>query len=210
MAQMEATNEIASDLMKADPSMNFATAYVMAGDILSARKATDRVVAGEDATKVYLHVGSFARWDWIVTMWRAGKISDQWFADNIADQWVSADPDDTSADNLAIWRKAFNAHGGLIRDGRPLPKPGGDGMLKVFRGGSPFTVKQGFSWTLDPKIAGKFAATGGGRGRIEGGVVITGLVRPSDVLAYLTDRGESEVVIDPRLVRNIHPTGEGS
>lgn len=204
------TGKIASDLMTANPTLNYATAQIMAGDILSAREATDKVIGGEDATTAIRWVGSYARWDWVVTMVRTGRITGEWFAENIADLWVSADPDDTNPDNLAIWRKAYNDHGGLIRDGRPLPKPGGDRMLKVFRGGSPFTVKAGISWTLDPKIAGKFAATLGGRVKVHGGVVVTGLVRPADVLAYLTDRGESEVIIDPRLVRDIHPTGEGS
>ena len=209
-AWADETNEIAAEITAADPSIHFMTAAVMAGDILSARHRTKQVVEeGVDPTTVYFMVGSYARWDWVVTMVREGRITDEWFAKNIADLWRGSDPDDTSTSNLMIWRKAYNANGGLIRDGRPLPKPGGDRMIKVFRGGSPFSVKSGFAWTTDPKIAGKFAQTMGGRARVAGGVVVTGLVKPSDVLAYLTERGESEVIVDPRLVRDVHPTGEG-
>jgi len=202
------TSEIARELMESDPTLNYITAQVMAGDILSARKMSARV-ADEDAdpTDLYVMVGSYARWGWVVGMVKAGKISDEWFAENIADLWRGADPDDTDPDNLALWRRVYNAHGAVIRDGRPLPPPGGDGNLKVFRGGSPFTVKNGFAWTLDPKIARKFATTMGGRAAVSGGVVVTGYVKPSDVLAYLTERGESEVSVDPRRVRDIHPTG---
>jgi hypothetical protein len=208
----EQVNDIAAKLVAEDPSIHPITAHVVAQDILSADKATAMVNAGEPAEKAARFVGSYARWGWIVTMVEAGKLSREWFAQNIADEWVSADPDDTDPKNLMLWKQANLKHGGLIRDGRPLPsaKPLDKGMLRVYRGGNPFSVRRGISWTTDPKIAGKFARTMGGRQPVPGGVVITGLVRRSDVLAYLVDRGESEVIVDPKLVTDIHPTGDGS
>jgi len=209
IASLEAASKIAVELIAANPGLHPITAHVMADDILSAQRATEMVNDGRPASEVYVFVGSYARWDWIVTMVAAGNLSDDWLMENIADLWTGADPDDTSVANLAVWKRAFHRNGGTIRDGRPLPKAGEGGFIKVFRGGSPFTVRNGFSWTTDPKIAGKFAATNGGRAVVQGGVVITGLVRPRDVLAYLTGRGESEVIVDPRLVELVHPTGEG-
>jgi hypothetical protein len=196
-------------LMAERPDIHPITARIIAGDLYSADQATSRVSEGEDPTRAYVMVGSYARWGWVCTMVRAGKISEAWFAENIAHLWRGADPDDTDPGNLALWKRAYNANGGLIRDGRPLPESKAtDRMLKVFRGGPPATVKGGIAWTLDPKIARKFADGAGERVPVRGSVVVTGLVRPRDVIAYLTERGESEVIVEPRLVRNIHPTGE--
>ena len=77
----------------------------------------------------------------------------------------------------------------------------------MYRGGNPFEVRKGFAWTTDPKIAQKFADGAGERIQRVNGVVVVGYVRPSVVLAFLTERGESEVIVDPRLVENVHPIG---
>lgn len=207
-AWAEAVDKIMVDLIASQPDLHPITAHVIAGDILSARKATERVVAGEDPTKVYVTVGSFARWGWVTALVQSGAISREWFAENIADLWRGADPDDTDPANLAIWREAwFGNKRSVIRDGRPLPKKRGDGTIAVYRGGDPFSVRKGIAWTTDPKIARKFALGAGVRVPTANGVVIAGDVMPHYVLAYLTGRGESEVIVDPTSVQNIHPIG---
>jgi hypothetical protein len=203
----ERTNEIASGLIEKNPDLNFITASIIANDILSAEHRTKQVADGADATSVVWLVGSFARWDWTIAMVSAGKISAAWFADNIADLWRGSDPDDTNMSNLAIWQHARRAKGGVIRDGKPLPKADKDGMIRVYRGITQTGGERGIAWTTDPKIAAKFANGAGERIRIVGGVVITGRVRPSSVLAYLTERGESEVIVDHRLVTDVRPVG---
>jgi hypothetical protein len=199
------TNEIASDLMEANPDLHPVTASIIANDLLSAEHRTKQVAAGADATDVVWLVGSYARWDWAITMVSQGKISTQWFSENIADLWRGSDPDDTKHENLAIWQHARRTHGGVIRDDKPLPKPDKDGMLRVYRGITQPGGERGIAWTTDPKIAAKFASGAGERIPVVGGVVITGRVRPSSVLAYLTERGESEVIVDPRLISDMRP-----
>jgi hypothetical protein len=194
------TNEIATELIAANPDLHPLTASVIANDLLSAQYRTEQVNAGADATHVVWLIGSYARWDWAVTMVAAGKISDDWFAENIVDLWRGSDPDDTAPQNLAIWQRMFAANGGTIRDGRPLPKGNALGLIRVFRGvTSPAGIK-GFAWTTDPKTAAKFARGAGERIKVKGGAVITGYVRPTHVLAFITGRKESEVIVDPRLV----------
>ena len=192
--------------------VNPITAHVMANDILSGAVATERVLSGEvPAERAYFLVGSYARWDWVLTMLEQGHLTEEWFAENICDLWSGSDPDDTNPDYLRLWQRLWRKNGGaVIRDGRPLPKGGRDGMLKVYRGGLPFGIRDGFAWTTDPKIARKFADGAGVRVRQVNGVVITGLVKPSHVCAFITGRGESEVIVDPRMVKDIHPTGAGS
>ena len=55
------------------------------------------------------------------------------------------------------------------------------------------------SWTLSRKTAVWFAE----RFRPEEPVVGEGRCCKEDILAYFTGRGEEEIVIDPRAVRNI-------
>jgi hypothetical protein len=205
----EQTNEIAADLVRKMPGLHYITASIMANDILSARYRTEQVESGErKAEQVVWLIGSYARWDWAVTMLAAGRLTDAWFDENIADLWRGSDPDDTSAVNLSVWKTAARKSGSYVRDGRPLPK-GKDGFITVFRGGPPaMSTLQGFAWTTDPKIAQKFASGAGERIQRKDGVVIKGTVMRSQVLAYLTGRGESEVIVDPLNVRGVGPVNQ--
>jgi hypothetical protein len=207
MAEMtrrdERVAEIRTHLLATQPLVHPITAYVVAGDLESAERATAEVTRGADPITVVGHIGSYARWDWTVTMLNLGKITPSWFYENIADLWSGSDPDDTNPAYLNLWRLARHANGSYVRDGRALPKSSVKGFVTIYRGGYPATIGNGFAWTTDPKIAGKFATTLGQRQPVPGGIVISGEVSPSDVLAYITDRNEAEVIVDPRAVRNV-------
>lgn len=209
MAWAEKTNAVAVQLVEANPDLHPITAQIMAGDIISAERATGYVETGElPVEKAVSHVGSFARWDWVLTMMAAGRVSEDWFAANVCDLWRGSDPDDTNVAYLRLWQRLWRKNGGaVIRDGRPLPKGGKDGMLRVYRGGLPKGIATGFAWTTDPKIARKFANGAGSRVQTPGGIVIAGLVKPSHVIAFITRRGESEVIVDPTMVKGVHVTG---
>jgi hypothetical protein len=196
----EATNKKTVEVLEAFPGIHPVTAMVMAGDLVQAEKVTKQVAAGLiTAEKGVWYVGSFARWGWTLAMVAEGRISEDWLADNICDLWSASDPDDTDPANLAVFQGAFNRKGGLLRDGRTLPK-GAGGYLTVYRGGQPDSVRNGFAWTTDPKVAQKFANGAGQRVHTPGGVVISGKVRRTLPLAYITGHSEAEVIVDPRLV----------
>jgi hypothetical protein len=77
------------------------------------------------------------------------------------------------------------------------------GLLTVYRGCLPFN-KKGFSWTLDPIraewFAKRFAQYHG-----QQGLVLTGQVLPSYMIAYFDRRGEDEVfILNPALVTVIN------
>jgi hypothetical protein len=184
------------------------TAHIMAGDILSAKRATEMVERGEMPAERATHlVGSFARWDWVLTMLAAGRIHESWLALNVCDLWSGSDPDDTNPHYLALWERLRTINGGVIRDGRPLPKGAKGGLLRVYRGGPAVGLPDGFAWTTDPKVAQRFAMGAGARIPIKGGVVIAGDVKPGYVLAFITGRGESEVIVSPRHVQEVHVKG---
>jgi hypothetical protein len=73
----------------------------------------------------------------------------------------------------------------------------------VYRGITDPNGYQGFAWTTDPKVAGSFARGAGLRVPVRGGKVITGRVRIDHVLAYITSRKESEVIVDPRFIIDV-------
>jgi hypothetical protein len=199
----ERTSEVVTTLLANDPSLNPITAHIIAGDVISAEKASVLVAEGMDPTKASVLVGSYARWDWVVSMVAAGRISQAWLEANICDLWRGSDPDDTNPHYLALWRAARYHNGGYVRDGRALPRAR---TLQVYRGGPPAGLTKGIAWTLDPKTAQQFAAGAGARVQ-QHGIVIGGTVKRGDVIAFITGRNESEVIVDPVAVVGIHVTG---
>lgn len=164
----------------------FMTAVVMAGDLITAEKIDACVAQGEKPEDLVWMVGSYARFDWAVKNLPREKLFEI-----LPELWVSSDPDDTNPQYMTLWLIAKKRNKGrIITDGKALPK---DSTLTVYRG--QIGDMRGFAWTLDRKIAEKFAATGGGRGKVDGGKVLTREVKRSDVIAYLTSRNESEVII---------------
>lgn len=161
------------------------TAFVVAGDIQSARRVDEMIAAGKKPRDVVWFVGSYARFDWAVS----NLTKRQLFA-ILPDLWVGSDPDDTKPEYLALWKEARSIKGRTITDGKALPK----GRLTIYRGQIGSNI--GISWTLDKKIAEKFAATGGGRGFVRGGKILRRTIDRDAVIAYLTSRNESEIIYD--------------
>jgi hypothetical protein len=93
-----------------------------------------------------------------------------------------------------LWREAFITHQGVIIQDDPKKKLPARRRFKIYRGQVGDQI--GISWTLDYEIARKFAITGGTREPIAGGKILELMVTRADVLAYLTGRGESELIID--------------
>src|SRR5262245_36017724 len=131
------TGEIVASLIEAQPDLNFITAHVMAADIHSAERARKAVDAGEATPLLSIaYVGSFARWDYAVSLMRDDLIEEREFFGMICDLWSQADPDDTKVENLHLWQQAkARNHGLVITDRKPLPRSGE--RLTIYRGGPP-------------------------------------------------------------------------
>jgi hypothetical protein len=180
--------ELASRLLRENPRLGV-TAYVMAGDILSAEGATELVRSGVRPEEALNFVGSYARFQWAVD-----NLPRKALFKRLPSLWSGADPDDTKPEYLALWYEAWNdnCQGALLDDKR---KECPHGKLTIYRGQVGPTL--GISWTLDINIARKFARTGGLRGTATGGVILRATVMAGDVMAYITGRGESEIIVDP-------------
>lgn len=182
----ERQNEIAAELVASGES--WLNAVVKAGDILSAEKATELLKKGVPARDAVNFVGSYSRFDWAVQ-----NLARRTLYSMLPRLWTGADPDDTNPQYLELWKEAFRRNKfKTILDNKRNPLPAG--MLKLYRG--QLGDVPGISWTLDLDIAVKFARSGGGRGLVEGGRVLTRTLHSSKALAYLTGRDESEVIVD--------------
>ena len=109
------------------------------------------------------------------------------------------------------WQDSFLLRGLLTAD-----RPGRESMmnadeLKVFRGlPDPVTVYRGYlarrnlrgwSWTLNPKWAEWFSVRFASALGLEHGRVAEGRVNRQHIVAYLNERNEREIVVDPAHVR---------
>ena len=174
----------------------FATAIVMSGDLLSAEEAAKRVQDGADPKFEYKRVGSYARLEWCLK-----NLPHDFLLKVLPEVWRNSDPDDSQKKFLTLWKQAYAANGNkIVLDDkrRKLPK----GKLTVYRG--QVGDKLGISWTTDLEIAKKFALSGGGRQIVKGGKIFKCQINTKDVLAYLTGRGESELIIDLKHTKNWH------
>lgn len=195
VAREERRSALASEIMRRDPSIGFITAIIIAGDRLSAERATELVESGAmEAADAVSHVGSYTRLDFAVRMYEARKITHAWLLTNLPELWRASDPDDTDPRFLKLWKEARRRNGMIVRDSnRGLPR---GSTVTVYRG-QDRGAQIGIAWTTDRAIAVKYSRGMALRQSNRDGEVLTAKVQHRDVLAFLTMRNESEVIVDP-------------
>jgi hypothetical protein len=190
--QAKVDSRLAAKLVKADPKLPYITALIVAGDMGSAKRAEKAMAEGLPFDKALWRVGSYARFGFALDALDKGLVSSEHLLELLPELWSGSDPDDTDSRALALWQAARVAKGRAITDGKGLPA----GNLTVYRGqdaDAPF----GIAWSLDRAIAEKFARGSATRQSNRGGVVYVARVPRAEVLAYLTGRGESEIIWNP-------------
>ena len=98
---------------------------------------------------------------------------------------------------LSLFRRA-----GFVSDGQPQPTE----PLTIYRGVCSSRYRSGLSWTTDRERAYFFARRFAFDGR---GVVYTGIADPKHILGMFDDRQETEIVVDPSMVRRIRAIERG-
>lgn len=159
--------------------MDFLTSIVIESDQRSAEWASERLKSGDlKAEDLVWLVGSYARFQWAIE-----NCDPEYIKENLLELWAGSDPDDSCVEYIKLFK------GGDYLKGLPN-KP----RLRVYRGQE--EGKFGISWSLDKEVAEKFAQTGGGRGRIDNGEIISFMVDRDKILAYTDVRNEKEVILD--------------
>jgi hypothetical protein len=198
--EMERDAKRATELMDADPSLPFISALVIARDMASADRSMQWLRDGtHDWGRAEVFCGSYGRLDLRVRAREEGLITDEQAFADLASTWSGSDPDDTDPRFLSLWKDAVKANGGLyLRDPEDATLPGTQ-WLTIFRG-QDYGVPFGIAWSLDLKVAMKFANGAATRQHNRGGTVYRAIVKRSDVLGYMTGRHEAEVIVDPATI----------
>jgi hypothetical protein len=189
-------------LMAADPQLKPWTAFVIAQDEAGIDRARKAVAEGGDPFAAVSNVGSYGRFQAAVEL-----LPDRILYRNIADLWRGSDPDDSNPVFLAVWQraKAYLNPARYIKDGKGIP--GNAASVQIFRGQDP-GAPNGIAWSTSFTIAEKFATGAATRQGDREGTVLSGFILRNDVIAYLTLRGEEEVICDPADVKHIEPIAE--
>jgi hypothetical protein len=187
-------------LRSEDPGLPSITAFVMAQDLGGAVRADILLEDGKPWKEALWTIGSYGRCEWVKRHIKSGDVSQEEVYPLLPDLWRGSDPDDTDPWWSMMWADAWEANGRVpILDGGPLPERS---WLEVYRG-QIGEAALGVSWSLDEKVARRFAMTGGGRFARAGGVVLKAEARRHSVFAYLTERGEQEVIVPPTALRHV-------
>lgn len=185
-------SEIAATL---DPGLPMMTRIVMAGDLRQAQGSYARLRSDEiDIDRAMILTGSYGRIQLLISALDDGLVSEAKVLDLLPEWWSSSDPDDTNPRIIDLWERAFARKGGLITDeGHDLPRKT---YLKVYRG-QRGDDPLGCAWSLDRGVAERFARGASFRCAIANPRIIESSVPRGMILAYLTGRGEEEVIINP-------------
>lgn len=171
----------------------FVTALIVAGDMVSADKANRLVEIGVPPESAVLTVGSFSRFDWAVQ--NRKYFGEEFWLANICELWRDSDPDDANPEYLELWRLCRAANATILRDvpSERFPIQIGE-RLRVYRG-QRIDDPIGISWTTSRDVARNFA-TGAAYRVLVPGLIFSTYVFWEDCLAYITERGEYEVIVD--------------
>ena len=198
-AEMDEQMVIADQLLKDNPAIgSHMTAVILAGDILSKRRWRAQMDAGKVSPEQVINIiGSYERLNLAVELVAEGRVTKEYVFGILPNLWSMSDPDDTDPRFLALWREAWEANGyvALIDGDDDTDLPDVE-VLDIYRGQDPGDTL-GIAWSLDQKIAEKFAKGAALRQANRNGDILHARIERRLVMGYLTRRGEAEVVIDP-------------
>ncbi len=127
--------------------------------------------------------------DW----WSSGRLSAEQLRPLLTETWTKAHFPLARVGERA-WVRMFKAAGFITDSGRPAPEHD----LIVYRGAPLQTRGLGMSWSFDAETAGDFAYQSLAHGPAG---TYRAVVPPRAVLAIFEQRRESEVVVNPNMLR---------
>lgn len=128
----------------------------------------------------------------LADLWDSGTIDRATLNELLGDMWADAEYPSQHGKQLLL--RLFKAAGYITDAETILPDE-----VTIYRG-QPIGEKPGLSWTTDIDMGAWFAR----RYRDEAtALLLRGHVRRDKVLAYLEGRGEHEVVVNPRSIRDV-------
>lgn len=149
------------------------------------------------------HLGMYERpfrLEKLTEWWRGAELSDERIAEELAWAWPDMEGDDTIDDDFIRDQVLpLFVHLGFVSDQPGLILP--DEPVHVYRGGMP----NGIAWTESLDTAKWFATRWNQREP-----VYSAIACPETILARFHERGEKEVIVDPRTLADIELMEPGS
>lgn len=178
-----------------NPTLGFVSCYLLANNYAVAELYDKAFRNNEiDWQTAAILMGSYARFDYLARWWDAGRIKTDELLKDLCDLWRGSDPDDTDVRFKRLFRAAYEVKGIYLRDKKALPR---DKYITIYHGQDRIATKTGIAWTLDRTIAVKFARGAWARQGDRDGIVLQATIPSHLVIAYITGRGEEEVIVDP-------------
>ena len=181
-------------------------AFSCGGDVLVAL-LLDGFVSGllgrdvETLTSALWRVGNHDRLPLLDQLAERGLVAPEVLNAVLASEWTNAGyPADLGAARVVTLLR----HAGFVTDTEGLTPP--TDRLLVYRGADRRAAR-GVCWTTNPELAAWFAERGAYFGNPQT-TVFTAMVAPRGVLGVFLGRGESEVVVDPRLLSRVRELTE--
>lgn len=194
--RIERQNEIVLRLAAKQPTLNFITAFIMSGDLAAAEEVEAEFAAGKlTFEQAQVFCGSYARFDFIVRQVELGRVKPEEAYALLPEVWSGSDPDDTEPRFLEFWKAAYRWHESRpFFDGKKLP-----GMRPtLYRGQDRIAKGAGIAWSLSKTVAKRFARGAWARQSDRDGIILVAKNVPASlVMAYITGRGEEEIIVDP-------------
>ncbi len=212
--------KIADRILETNPYLGL-TAHVMARDEMTLH-ATVRYFNQKKGffqknpiglIKLINAVGTYSRVDFIEFLYDNGAINREWQVEHLPYYWCVSDPPDDTDKMRHLWHYVHNYYNKSGKYPQPtnLDFPnniltyGGEKLplrsyFTVYRGTVlPITTEDppyyGISWTTDVEVAKRFARGAGIRQSRAPGHLYRASVRYSEILAYITARGEEELIV---------------
>jgi hypothetical protein len=147
-------------------------------------------LGAEEFTALLVRAGRLEGPALLSTAWSTGTITAATLAVHVGRVWSMAEYPDAALDR-PLWSQLFAA-AGFTADGRPGPRP--DRPVTLWRGSVP-ERRADWSWTTRRSVAEGYA-TGTGARRPATGRLYRTVAPPTALLAYNSNRGEDEYVLD--------------
>jgi hypothetical protein len=195
-ADLAPTIELVNAMMRLDADLPIANAFGRAQDYISVDRSLEMLKAGVPFIDALQLVGSYGKINFMIAALKRDSDLLPLIFKLLPKYWPSADPDDTSAPILSLWKAAYRKRGNrTILDNvkRQLPQ---HPTLVIYRGQPPDSCL-GIAWSLSIVVARKFAHGASTRKWTNTGEIVTASIPREKILAYLTERNEEEIICDP-------------
>ena len=171
-------------------------------DMKAWNKQTEELI---DQAETPLHVFMMITKSYMLGFLKYAKpfLSSEDFTKMLADAWVrsespNADPNLSKSKLVSLFKAADPE---ILMDAEERAQLQSlDDKVTIYRGVTSYNARnvKALSWTLDENVARWFASRFGEQGR-----VYQAQIAKDDILAIFTGRNESEVIVDPKQLRDI-------